>query len=611
MALASSRIKTDPHHVSRERLLLFGFILGIFVVLSRLFYWQVIEGDRLKAQANDQYERKFTSTGKRGTILTSDGHTLVSNERVYRLFAQPYILNQEPAVLSSLLAPLVVQDVLEYQTASPSAQSEITAETIQEQIKKKLENKNSKWVSLIGTVSQETRDKIAEMKLKGVGFDQYEKRYYPEASMAAHLTGFVGKDDDGNDIGYFGIEGALEQELKARSQKTTIMADAFGLPLPSEDEPKPIMLDGRDITLTIRRDIQNLAEQKLEFGMERYGAEAGEIIIMNPKTGAILAMAATPKYDQRHFYRYPARTYPNPSLSSVYEPGSTFKILTVASGIDAGLITPDTQCDTCAGPRVFGKYTIKTWNDEYHPNITMTDGLAKSDNTAMIFVAEKLGPDKFKEYLQKFGVGEALHIELQGDRKTPFPSKWGPVELATISFGQGIGTTSLQLMRAISTIANGGVMIRPRIIESVTDWGSGQTITPEPVEERRVISKETADTVTKMMIESAGHGEAQWTASRTHWIAGKTGTSQIAAESGGYEESKTMASFIGFAPPDDPQFVMVVKLLAPTSSQWASETAAPLWYNTAKDLFLLLNLPPDRSPADVLKPATAKAPVGD
>lgn len=611
MALASSRIKTVPHHVGREKILLFAFMFGTLVVLSRLFYWQVIEGDRLRAQANDQYERNFTSKGKRGNILTSDGHTLVSNERVYRLFAQPHIVDQEPAVLSSVLAPLVTQDVLEYQTASPSAQSEVTTETIQEQIKKKLENKNSKWVSLIGTVSQETRDKIVEMKLKGVGFDQYEKRYYPEASMAAHLTGFVGKDDEGNDIGYFGIEGALEQELKARSQKTTIMADAFGLPLPSEEEPKPIMLDGRDITLTIRRDIQNLAEQKLAYGMERYGAEAGEIIIMNPKTGAIMAMAATPKYDQRHFYRYPASTYPNPSLSSVYEPGSTFKILTIASGIDAGVITPDTQCDHCAGPRVFGKYTIKTWNDEYHANITMTDGLAKSDNTAMIFVAEKLGAEPFKEYLQKFGIGEALHMELQGDRKTPFPNKWGPVELATISFGQGISTTTLQLTRAIGAIANGGVMMRPRIIESVTDWTSGQTITPDSVEERRVISKETAETVTKMMIESAGHGEAQWTASRTHWIAGKTGTSQIASDTGGYEESKTMASFIGFAPPENPEFVMVVKLLAPTSSQWASETAAPLWYNTAKDLFLLLNIPPNRSPEDAVTPAVTRAPVGD
>lgn len=609
MALATTRTKTVLYHQTREKIVLFSFIFLLFVVLARLFYWQVIEGDRLQAQANDQYERQYTSTGIRGTISTSDGHLLVANKRIYRLFAQPHVIEDPPAVIAAAVAPLALPDIMEYQVASPSAEETPTVESLTAQITKKLENKNSKWVSLVSTVTEETRKKIADFKFKGVGFDAYEKRYYPEASMAAHLTGFVGKDEAGNDIGYFGIEGALEQELKARSQKTTIMADALGLPLPSEGEQGQTILDGRDITLTIRRDLQNLAETKLAYGMERYGAPAGEVIIMDPKTGNILAAAAAPKYEQQYFFRYPPETYPNPSLNSVYEPGSTFKILTIASGIDAGVIKPETECDTCAGPRVFGKYTIRTWNNEYHPGINMIDGLAKSDNTAMIFVAEKLGADTFRNYIEKFGIGEPLHIELQGDRKTPFPAKWGPVELATISFGQGVSTTSLQLMRAIATIANGGLMMRPRIIESVTDRISGETIAPAPYEERRVISKETADTVTKMMIESAGHGEAQWTASKNHWIAGKTGTAQIAGDAG-YEEDTTMASFIGFAPPENPKFVMIVKLKSPTSSPWAAETAAPLWYNIANDIFLLLNIPPDRNPEDT--PATAKTvPIGD
>lgn len=594
MLSVSSRKTVTHNHFGRERFLMFGFIFGVLVVLSRLFYWQVMQGERLQAAANDQYERHFTSKGERGNILTADGYTLVSNERVFRMFAQPQLLTLEPAAVAAILAPIVVPDLLEYQVASDSADRAQFTTTVTQQLQKKLENKGTKWTSLVTTVSQKTKNQITELKLKGIGFDTYEKRYYPEASMAAHLTGFVGKDDDGNDIGYFGIEGALEEELKARSQKMTIMADAFGLPLPSEQEPKPVMLDGQEITLTIRRDIQNLAEQKLAAGIERYQAEAGEVVILEPKTGAILALAVSPSYDQRHFFRYPSKNYINSSLNSLYEPGSTFKILTVAAGIDAGVITPETECDSCAGPRTFGKYTIRTWNDSYNPRINMTNGLAKSDNTAMIFIAEKLGADKLKNYLQAFGIGEAIHLELQGDRKTPFPAKWGPVELATISFGQGISTTTLQLARAISAIANNGTMMRPRIIKSVTNWTNGQTTNLDPIAERQVISPATAQTVTKMMIESAGHGEAQWTASRTNWIAGKTGTSQIATK-GGYEEDKTMASFVGFAPPDNPQFVMVVKLLAPQSSPWAAETAAPLWYNISKDLFLLLNIPPDRT----------------
>ncbi len=613
MVLANPRLTAAPKNNThtRERFLFLGFGVGILVILSRLFYWQIIEGATLTAAANDQYERQFTQTGKRGSLYTADGHLLVTNTQVYRLFAQPHVTTLEPKTLAAQLTPLVLPDVLEYQAASESAQKQEVSDRIQAQMEQKLSKPGAKWVSLLTSITEETRQKIVDLKLQGVGFDTYEKRYYPEASMAAHLTGFVGKDDEGNDIGYFGIEGALEQELKARSQKNTVMSDALGLPLPHEEETNQTSLDGRDITLTIRRDLQHIAETRLAQGIEKYGARAGEVLIMDPKTGDILALAAWPRYDQRFFFQHPASTYPNPSLSSIYEPGSTLKALTVAAGIDAGAITPDTICDKCSGPRTFGKYTIKTWNDVYNPGINMTDGLAKSDNTAMIFIAEKMGAERLQEYLKNFGIGEALHLELQGDRKTPFPQKWGPVELATISFGQGITTTTLQLARAIGAIANDGALMRPRIIKSATDWTSGETITPEPVKERQVISKETSDTVTEMLIESAGHGEAQWTASRTHWIAGKTGTSQIPAEGGGYEQDVTMASFIGFAPPTDPKFVMIVKLNAPTSSIWAAETAAPLWYKIANDLFLRMNIPPDRPPEEKVETTPAPVVVGD
>ncbi|MBP7768541.1 penicillin-binding protein 2 [Candidatus Woesebacteria bacterium] len=607
--LSRSHTPTETFYKNRERIFLSLFSLGIVIILARLFYWQIIEGSRLTAQANNQYERKFTSTGVRGSIYTADGQLLVGNKKVYRLFAQPQVITQPPEQLAALIAPLAITDVLEYQTSSPSATRAEDTALLQETVRKKLENKDARWTSLISTITEETKQKITALQIHGIGFDQYEKRYYPEASMAAQITGFVGKDDQGEDIGYFGIEGALEQELKARSQKTTVFADALGLPLPTSEKNTELVLDGRDITLTIRRDLQNLAETKLRSGLERYGAASGEVIIMDPKTGDILAAAVLPTYDQKYFYQYPAKNYANPSLNALYEPGSTFKILTVAAGIDAGVISPDTACDHCSSARTFGKYTIKTWNDEYHPGITMTEALAKSDNTAMIFVAEKLGIEKHREYIEKFGIGEPIHIELQGDRKTPFPNKWGPVEQATISFGQGISTTSLQMMRAISTIANGGIMMRPRIIASVTEPSSGKVITQEPHIERQVISAQSAATVAKMMIESAGHGEAQWTASRTHWIAGKTGTSQVPDEHGGYKPDKTIASFIGFAPPENPKFVMIVKLSEPTSSIWAAETAAPLWYGIAKDLFLLLNMPPDRYP-DQETTKTTKA-VGD
>lgn len=202
MVLAHSRLKTATKagNPTREKLLFLGFCVGILVVLARLFYWQILEGDKLTALANDQYERQYTQTGRRGNIYTADGHLLVTNQQVYRLFAQPHELTVDPETLAAQLTPLVLPDILEYQAASESAQKEEIAGTIQNQLEKKLADKDRKWVSLITTITEETREKIAALKLHGVGFDTYEKRYYPEASMAAHLTGFVGKDDDGNDL---------------------------------------------------------------------------------------------------------------------------------------------------------------------------------------------------------------------------------------------------------------------------------------------------------------------------------------------------------------------------------------------------------------------------
>lgn len=586
-------LDTESALHSRSRIYLFAISILFLIILSRLFYWQIVKGSDLQAEAEAQYRRSSTKTGSRGLILTADGNVLVTNKNVYRAFAQPQSLEQDPATLTKLLTPLLLKEYEPYKDASGEAEQKIVAAEFEKNILEKLSKKDSKWVSLVTNVPESIKDEIVSLHLHGVGFDPIEIRNYPEASMAAQLTGFVGKNEDGEDTGYFGIEGGLDQELKGRQLKTTVLTDALGQQLTAEQRTQTSNLNGRDVTLTIRRDLQHLAETKLKEGMTKYGARAGEIIIMEPNTGKIMALATAPSYDQSAFYKYDPSLYHNPSLGSLYEPGSTFKLLTVAAGLEEKLISPDTQCTSCSGPRVFGQYTIRTWNDEYSPGITMTDALAKSDNTAMIFIAEKLGVDRMKKYLELFGIGEPLHIDLQGDVATPVPQRWGPVELATISFGQGISVNSLQLVRAVATIANKGVMMRPQIVAGVSDPASGQFIKTDATTERTVISPETAHTLTKMMIESAQHGEAQWTVSRSHTVAGKTGTSQV-AQAGGYDEDQTIASFIGFAPPEKPQFVMLVKLIGPTSSIWAAETAAPLWYATADDLFLALNIPPDR-----------------
>lgn len=561
--------------------------LAFGTIIGRLFYWQVIKHQELEAVAQAQYQKTVLQTGKRGEIYFAQGEPLITNKESYRLFAQPQLIAEEKKLQ---LAKDLADILIELEPKEPKA----SLQALQESLLQKLNKPKIKWISLYQPVDSPTKVALEALGENNLGFDSYYQRFYPEASMAAHLTGFVGKNSQGDDVGYFGIEGSLQHELQPQSTANQITTDAIGTSL-DQAQLNTHYLDGRNITTSIERNIQFAIEKQLKTGVEKYGAEAGEIIVIQPKTGKILGLAALPNFDPNTFYQNDAESYKNPSLSSLYEPGSTFKVLTLASGIDAGVITPNTVCTKCAGPRQFGKFTIKTWNEEYHPNITMTDALAKSDNVAMIFAAELIGPTTFRNYLKKFGIGSAVGLELQGDLATPFPDSWVPVELATTSFGQGIFTTSLQLAQAINAIANQGKLMQLQVLNSVYDPITQTAIKIEPKVIRQVIKPETAESVKRMMVTAASQGEAQWTYQPNHTVAGKTGTSQV-ANTQGYDNSQTIVSFIGFAPADNPQFLMLVKLVAPKTSPWAAETAAPLWYKTADDLYLLLNISPNKSP---------------
>lgn len=598
MRTVSTNAETSPDFQKRLRILgvVWLFVLGCLV--TRLGYWQIIKGEELRAEAASQYQRLIINQGHRGQILTADGYTLVSNEVVYDLYGQPHQLTQPASLIAKQLLPFFTpyevaqleQPPISTDSAQPKPTLAETLTNLEGSLLTKLSRPDAKWVNLYKNMSETDRDLINGLEIEGITFEKGERRLYPEASLAAQITGFVGANDQGESVGYFGVEGALNKELEGKLVHRTIEADAVGDRLSSSSNEGSTQ--GRDVILTIRRDIQYLAETYLERGMQRYGAKSGEIIIMEPQTGKILAIATSPSYDPKRYSEYDAELYKNPSVSSGFEPGSTFKTLTVAAGIDAGVINEDTQCPSCAGPRQISGYTLRTWNNEYNPNITITDALAKSDNTAMIYVAEQLGEEKFQEYLKRFGIDQPSHVELQEDTAAPFPTKWGPVELATRSFGQGISTTSMQMLKAVNAIANQGKVMRPMIVDSVIDHSTGQKIQGEPMVENQAISPETAKRVSQMMINAAQHGEAQWTASRTHEVAGKTGTAQIAVD-GRYDSTKTIASFIGFTPASNPRFIMLVKLVEPSSSPWAAETAAPLWYSLAERLYLLLGVPPD------------------
>lgn len=560
---------------SRSTIIQCVIFLGLGAVFLRLFYWQIIKGPELQAVAQSQYTSVASTKSSRGRILTADGHVLVGNQTVYTLFAQPHILQDEPKLIATALA----------QHLSTDSAKLIPAFT------NKLADPDKKWVALQHRISKEQKEAIQALDLYGIGFDPVEVRFYPEASMAAQIAGFVGKNTDGYDQGYFGIEGEFDLELQGADGSVKRERDPHGRTIWLKGKQEIEAKDGRDVILTIERDTQYLIEKKLKEGIEKYGAVSGEVAIMNPKTGAIIAMASFPNYHPQEFYTYPSELYRNPLVAESYEPGSTFKVLTVAAGIDSKTISPETICTRCAGPRKIGGFTIKTWNDEYQKDITIKDGLAKSDNTAMIYIAEEMGTDTFVKYLDAFKIGEASGIEIEEDSSTPKRKDWKPIDLATSSFGQGIVTTGMQMLRAVGAVANGGVMMKPHIVQAVVVNGTPVRI--EPQEVAQPIRAETAEQVTDMMVHAAHKGEAQWTVLKNYTIAGKTGTAQIPV-AGHYDEEKTIASFIGFAPAHDPQFVMLVKLREPQSSPWASETAAPLWYEIAQELFIRMGIPPDK-----------------
>lgn len=565
------------------------YYLLLFLVLSRLFYWQILQGDRLQAAARNQYESVFTLSSSRGKIFSSDGFPLAANRNVYTLFVEPQKFAADPATVSAVLAPLFLKADDDPALASESARL-AALEQWQNTLKARLKNNELRWVLLKRRLPSDYRKQIEAYGIAGLGFERDEQRFYPEASTAAQVLGFVGSDDRGDEQGYFGVEGMFDRELRGKRGEVRLERDAVGAPIAIGAYDEISARNGRDLVLTIRRDLQFMLESQLQKGMEKYGSKTAEGIIADPKTGAILAMASLPAYDPARYYRFPPEHYKNLLASDVYEPGSTLKILTMAAGVDAGAITPETQCDKCSGPREISGFNIKTWNNEYTPNTTMTQALVHSDNTAMIFAMEKMGKGTFIEYLKKFGLDRKTNSDIQEEAGPQFRKEWKDIDAATASFGQGLAVTGLQMIRVAQTIANGGEMMRPMLVGSVRE--NGAEIPIQPRSEGRVISAKSAQTVATMMEESAKYGDAKWALPKGYRIAGKTGTAQIAVQ-GHYDEEKTVTSFIGFAPAQDPKFVMLIKLREPQSSQWGSETAAPLWFSIAKELFLRMNIPPE------------------
>ena len=578
--------------MDRIKIIQFIFFIAAAIIVIRLFYFQFI------AEINPNTIlglQDIKIPAPRGEIYASDGFPLVANQEAFLLYARLTELDRNPQEIAKLLAPHLISE--KYSTPGAQLEEELTNKKEKEEgeeekrLSEQLSNDKLIWVQLARKVPLETKQKIEALKIKGIDFENDNKRYYPEASMAAQLLGFVASDKFGDDIGYFGLEGYYDSQLKGKAGRLDQLQDPFGFPILVGDF-KPIdSRKGNSLYLTIDRSIQYIVEKNLKEAIERYGAKAGSVIISQPKTGKIIAMATYPTYNPALFTEFEESAYKNQAVADTYEPGSTFKLVTMSAALDSGVVKPDTKCTVCTGPRAITGHVISTWNNKYFPDSTMTEVIEHSDNIGMTFVADELGKDRLYDYIDKFGFGKRTEIDLQEESKGDVRDKdeWRPIDIATASFGQGLAVTPIQMVQAVQVIANGGKLIPPKVVGKIVENGKEKIVKSE--RENQVISAKTAALITEMMVSAVVNGEAKAFAPKGYRIAGKTGTAQIPV-AGNYDPEKTIASFIGFAPADDPKFVMLVKFTEPSSSQFGSETAAPTFFRIATEILRYMGISP-------------------
>lgn len=554
------------------------FILFNLTLIGRLFYWQIIRGSELAALAQKQRLKVEEIQAPRGKIYTSKNHPLVLNKPSFTVHIYLPNTNRPSEEIAQQLAPILVE----------TKEASFTAE--KEKELKSLIQGPRKWLILERNISPSQKNEIEELAIKGIGFEPGNERDYPEASMSAHLLGFVGRSKNNQAQGYFGLEGYYHQQLSGSGGLIMGEKTPFGQSIFSGHRIQETMTPGYNLTLNVERTAQYILEDELNKGIDKHQAVSGWGVILEPKTGKVLAMASFPRYSPKDYGQTETEKFSNPVIASGFEPGSIFKPLIMAAALEEKAVTPETKCTYCDGPLTIGEATIRTWNDKYHPDSTMTEVIVNSDNVGMAFVGEQLGKEALLKYFHNLGFGQKSGIDLQEEASLSLRpnNQWYPIDIAAASFGQGILVTPIQFSRAFAALANNGYLVKPQVVKEI--WQEpNKSYRPENKNSKQIFSKETCQLMQEMMIKAVAEGGAKWIDKQRLEVAGKTGTAQIPVK-GHYDEEKTIASFVGYFPVEKPKFVMLVSLREPKSSPWGSETAAPVWFKIAKRLAYYWNI---------------------
>ncbi len=552
---------------NRLRALFAVFAIATLLLTLRVGYWQTFGRAELLDGATDQVRSELVVGAQRGVIRDRNGAILATTVALRSLYALPRRIPNH-ADAAAKLAPIIGQPADAIRAALDSG---------------------AEWLYLRRRLPEETARAVEALGIEGLGFEPEPKRLYPNDKVGAHLLGFV--NDDG--AGQYGVEGLYDQVLRGVPGRLVVERDPKNRELAMGLRTAVAPQKGVDLTLTLDLVVQSAAERELKAAIERERAASGSIVVLDPRDGAIIALASWPTFDPARVASADPKALLDRAISWEFEPGSTMKAITISAAIDQHVVGPNTTYDDKGYAIIGGRRLNNALGKAYGPT-TVTQILERSANAGAVFVASKLGSDPFYRYLRDFGFGAPTGVDLAGEvagHVRPL-AEWYPVDLGTIAFGQGVAITPLQLACAYAAIANGGTLYQPYVVAARRD-ADGEHRTA-PVAVRRVVTPETAATLRTMLVSTVDRGIASGASLAGYSVAGKTGTAQIPSPDGRYADDAYISSFAGFAPAIDPRFVTVIVLERPQSGLLGTVTVMGAFKGLAMDALRSARIQPDR-----------------
>ena len=548
----------------RIRLLLAVFAIVFGATLARAVWLQGVRAQSLGRMAASQHRQTVTVAANRGTIYDSTGVQLAIGEQAITVYADPLQIRDATKV-----APQVARIL----RLDPK------------QVYEKLTDRAHGFVYVERKADAGRAARLERLHITGLGFYPEERRFYPQHSIAAQLLGYAGVDNHG----LSGLELSLDRPLAGRAGRETLVRDPFGHVLDSIVSAPA--RDGSDVSLTINQNIQSTAEAVLRETVQRWHAKDATAIVLDPHTGAVLAMAVAPTYDANHFPRVPRDLQRNRAITDTYEPGSTFKLITVAAALSERLVSPSTRFTLPYSLKVADR-VIHDAEERGTVNYSVAQILAHSSNIGAIELAELLGRTRLSSWITRFGFGRATGIDFPGESPGIVlpPDKWSGSTIGNVPIGQGIAVTPVQMAAAYAAIANGGIWSRPHLVDHVAGGGRPSLY------RRRLVSPRTAAELMLMLKDVVAEGTGQYAAMPGYQVAGKTGTAQKPDSHGGYATGRYVASFVGIVPASRPRLVVLVTVDEPEGAIWGGVVAAPAFQQIARFDLQYLEVPPDAAP---------------